>query len=411
MKRHRITAAAILLSLTWSSGAVAQSKLTLDDYYGKWDLELSNTGSSFSACSLSLNKAHDDGGIHGELVWRWGGVWRFRDSKAVEVDEKGNLLLKNQRMFREPLRLRRIGDSVEGVALQGKNTFYVKGWKARREVDPTGSWDLSIFLEDSEQTGKLRISRSTEKHADYSAKAWNSEGEEVAVTSVGLKGNDLKIAFRPEEDVNLKLEAKIQGDRLSGRLHLPDGKIVEAEGRRERKWGKPISLLGTDGLDGWHPRDQSRRFKWTCENGVLSNGEHDVDIVCDREFGDFKLNLEYKVEKENANSGIYLRGRYEVQIIGNSKLHKNGNCAVYDRLPPSSNPFKGVGEWNQIEITLVDRFLTIDLNGQSVQDNVELKGITGGALRSREHEPGPFMLQGDHGKIYFRNIDVRPLLR
>ena len=197
---------------------------------------------------------------------------------------------------------------------------------------------------------------------------------------------------------------------LTGSIKGPEGSDFEVHfaGRRRRTWGEPVHLLAASGTEGWRPRDDSREFKWTCTDGVLSNGDHDVDIVSEKKFDDFQLSLEYKVDKLGANSGVYLRGRYELQIIGNQKLEKHGNGAVYSRLPPNVNPFTKPGEWQKLEVTLVDRYVTVKLNGTTVHDNVLLVGITGGAIDPREHAPGPFVLQGDHGRVHFRNVVVRP---
>jgi hypothetical protein len=204
--------------------------------------------------------------------------------------------------------------------------------------------------------------------------------------------------------------AEVRGDQLAGQILTADG-ALPVRGTRGRKWGAPVRLLAEKGLEGWRPRDRSRPFRWTCEGGMLRNGEHDVDIVSLPEFDDFTLSLQYRIAP-GGNSGIYLRGRYEVQIIGSDRIDKHGNCAVYSRLEPKSNPFRtqqdGEDQWQTLEATLIDRYLTLKLNGQPIFENVRLEGITGGALNPFEHTPGPIMLQGDHGQVAFRNIVVYP---
>ena len=81
---------------------------------------------------------------------------------------------------------------------------------------------------------------------------------------------------------------------------------------------------------------------------------------------------------------------------------------VYGFLTPCLNAAKPAGEWQTIEITLIGRAVTIVLNGERVLDRQAIPGITGGALDSREGDPGPILLQGDHGPIEFRKLTLTP---
>jgi hypothetical protein len=83
--------------------------------------------------------------------------------------------------------------------------------------------------------------------------------------------------------------------------------------------------------------------------------------------------------------------------------------AVYAWVAPKVNASKAPGEWQSVKATIVGNRVTVVLNGQTVHDNTEIQAITGGALDANETEPGPIMLQGDHGKVWFRKIVVTPI--
>jgi hypothetical protein len=388
----------------------------LKDFLGKWDLFIDQTSSSFSAGALAVFEA-EPGRPRAELVWRWGSVLKLSGEAVALAD--GGLKLSHKDIGSGPLVLRLEDGRLSGAAPQKDGaTFKVHGTRGEEPVDPRGIWDVEAIDANGVQTGRgrLEIERGVEA-GSWKARAFSDAGEELPVVATELAGGLMTVRFElgPEgEKHRVELEAQLSGERLSGKLFNfndsggRDAADVTIRGDRRRLWGEPVKLIAESGLVGWHPRDQSRPFRWSCEGGVLTNGEHDVDIVSDRKFGDFKLELEYKVDQEGANSGVYLRGRYEVQILGNKQLTDHSNGAVYSRIQPSANPFSGAGQWQRFEITVVGRWLTVKLNGQTVIENQRLEGITGGALDSQEHLPGPLMLQGDHGKIHFRNLVVHP---
>ena len=132
-------------------------------------------------------------------------------------------------------------------------------------------------------------------------------------------------------------------------------------------------------------------------------------MVTDRKFTDFKLHAEFRYPK-GSNSGVYLRGRYEVQIVDDygEAADSHGSGGIYGFLTPSVNAAKKPGEWQTLDVTLVGRVVTVVLNGERVIDRQTIPGITGGALDSNEGEPGPIFLQGDHGPVDFRNLSLTP---
>jgi hypothetical protein len=173
-------------------------------------------------------------------------------------------------------------------------------------------------------------------------------------------------------------------------------------------WGDPITLFGGKSLDGWQPVGR-RDSAWSVAGGILQNAKSGANLVTVRKFDDFKLHLEFRVPR-GENSGVYLRGRYELQIddaagLPPSSHHLGG---LYGFIAPSENAAKAAGEWQSMDVTLVGRMLTLDLNGTNVICNREIPGITGGAIDSAEAEPGPLLLQGDHGPVDYRNIVLTP---
>jgi hypothetical protein len=351
------------------------------------------------------------GGLAGELIWKWGGVWRFEGPESVRLSDDGELTIR-RREWKQPLTLRRIGDVLEGSLEESEGkVLHVIGTAGSENADVAGVWDVFATVDGEEKRGRLVITQPSS--ATLAVRAYGGGGEEIEVREARLAGEALRFVVAEGDGVAVTFEGEARGDRLEGRIDA--GGVQHAvRGERRRAWGTPIQLLARDGLAGWRPRDRSRAFGWTCKDGVLTNdpgeGRLDVDIVSDLKFSDFKLALEYKVS-EGGNSGVYLRGRYEVQILDDAKsgrVQPHGNGAVYSRILPTENASKPAGEWQRYEITLIGRRLTVVLNGKTIVDNQRLEGITGGALDPFESRPGPLMLQGDHGKVWFRNISITP---
>lgn len=185
----------------------------------------------------------------------------------------------------------------------------------------------------------------------------------------------------------------------------PPAQITKAE---EKDGFMPL-FNGKD-TTGWHARNEGRT-PWTAEYGMLVMGRGGADIITDEKFGDFVLRCEYMIPK-GGNSGIYLRGRYEIQVAddfdGKSPtLHGNGS--IYAKIAPSQFASKPAGEWNIMEATLVGNNVTLILNGVKIMDSQPIDGVTGGALDDKVSEPGPIMLQGDHGPVAYRNIRIKSL--
>jgi len=183
-----------------------------------------------------------------------------------------------------------------------------------------------------------------------------------------------------------------------------------------KHWTKPRPLFDGKNLKGWEPIENVENNKWVARDGELVNDNPEVpgqkmrpaaNIMTTEKFQDFKLHIEVNCP-EGGNSGIYLRGRYELQVgTEGGKLPSHEMGAIYSWYPPPAGAKNDLGRWTTFDVTLVGRHVTVLRDGKMYHDNVELPGPTGGALDSNEAEPGPFYLQGDHhGVIQYRNITI-----
>jgi len=166
---------------------------------------------------------------------------------------------------------------------------------------------------------------------------------------------------------------------------------------------------------GWHLRNADGHNSWKIENGVLKNivnkGEHGTDLVTDQKFQNFTVKYDYMVPNDS-NSGFYLRGRYEIQILGDyasGKATKTCNGSLYNFKAPDKFVSKPGSEWQSVEATIIDNKITVIQNGVKIHDNVEVTKGTGGELDNNQDQPGPLFLQGDHGTVSFRNIRIKEL--
>ena len=190
-------------------------------------------------------------------------------------------------------------------------------------------------------------------------------------------------------------------------MECPKGGACARQG--EDGW---IVLFDGSSMDCWqNARKPDAKNQWFIEDGLLTNEHHANNIGTKCVLKDFELHLEYKIVKDG-NSGVYLRGRVEVQILdsyGREQVVHADNGGIYGQFPPLVNASKPAGEWNTLEARYVGDVLTVTLNDRVVQNEQRITSVTGGALPGDVNEAGPLMLQGDHGKIWFRNIRVRPL--
>ncbi|MBI2946913.1 MAG: DUF1080 domain-containing protein [Verrucomicrobia bacterium] len=233
------------------------------------------------------------------------------------------------------------------------------------------------------------------------------------------------------------ITAKIDGDKLKlttvkSRPNQPEFDKAEFTGKRtpplppapdlsKVKFGTPIKLFNGLNLDGWKLTNPRAANGWSVKDGALSNNpvqeqgqphKNYGNLRTEREFEDFNLTLEVSVAPRG-NSGIYLRGIYEIQIADSfgRPVDSHNMGAIYSRITPSEAAEKQAGEWQTLDVTLVDRHATVVLNGKKIIDNQPILGCTGGALWSDPLRPGPIYLQGDHSVASFRNMVLRPVVK
>ena len=369
------------------------------DYVGRWNVLILEERDTFHSAWFEFTEV--DGKLEGRAVWKWGSVVPLKD---VHVED-GELRFARDGQSGAA---RIVSGELLGSVRSAKKTQYFVGRPASELCRVGGRWKLTSA--DGESIGSLELK---ENGQGISGQATNAEGVKFQLSEVSLKGRELRFQATPDnaDNVSVIVEADVRGDHFAA-IAVVKGPDGEGEHRltgvREREWGEPVRLLDA-GVDGFHPRDPNKKFGWRIEDGVLINSPPDVDIVSKKEFSDFQLELEYRVGK-GKNSGVYLRGRYELQVLGNTNVRPHGNMAVYSRLSPKVNPLRTPLEttWQKLEVTMIGRFVTVKLNGTTVHDNAYLPGITGGAYDPWEGDSGPIMLQGDHGKVEYRNIVVRP---
>lgn len=286
---------------------------------------------------------------------------------------------------------------------------------AQNAAPVEGRWDITIDLDGKPTPSWLEVTHSGRK--TLIGRFVYAFGSARPVAEVKFADGKYSFAIPPQwepGDRYMEFEFTANGDALAGTMIYTDGKRynwtgVRAPTLRSAKapmWDKPITLFNGKDLKGWTPQGENQ---WIVKDGVLTSPKSGANLVSDQKFTDFKLHVEFRYQK-GSNSGIYLRGRYEVQIEdskGNepSPLLFGG---IYGFLTPSEMAAKDPGEWQSFDITLIGRHVTIEANGKVIISNQEIPGITGGAIDSNEGEPGPLLIQGDHGPVELRNIVITP---
>jgi hypothetical protein len=281
-----------------------------------------------------------------------------------------------------------------------------------------GRWDLTIHDPNNKQFPswlELTIDEGV-----WKARFVGRWGNARPLPKVAIQGNRIQfVSPKQEEDstTDLVSDGRLTGEGLIGSAAGPNGAAWTWAGKRAPalkppanvQWGEPLTLFNGRDFAGWIFDNPAKASSWVVENQCLINRSAGSNIATDRKFQDFKLHIEVNCPA-NANSGIYLRGRYEVQVEDDSieepPTHHMG--AIYGFLAPAPELARRPGVWQTFDITLVGRFVTVIQNGQTIINNQEIPGITGGALDSQEELPGPIYLQGDHGGIAYRQILLTP---
>ncbi|HVI59906.1 MAG TPA: DUF1080 domain-containing protein [Luteimonas sp.] len=277
-----------------------------------------------------------------------------------------------------------------------------------------GRWDIDIHAPGGDLPSWLEVRRSGTR--TLVGEFVGVVGSARPVSRVEVDGETLRFSLPPQWEGgagDFSFEGRLRGDGLAGTMAFPDGRRFDWSARRAPslqrssppEWGEPVRLFNGRDLSGWRATGPSN---WQAADGVLRNTGSGANLVTERTFTDFRLHVELRLPK-GSNSGVYLRGRYEVQVadrFGEPASDTLG--AVYGFLAPSEEAARGPEEWQSLDITLVGRRITVAVNGKTVVCDREIPGITGGALDSDEGAPGPLLLQGDHGPVEFRNITLTP---
>jgi hypothetical protein len=278
-----------------------------------------------------------------------------------------------------------------------------------------GRWDLTVTGKDGAYPSWLEVTLSG--HRTLVGRFVGGGGSARPISRVTWDNGTVRFAIPPQWELataDLRAEATLAGDTLRGTLTTPMGTSEPFVGVRAPllrrtappDWGTPVVLFDGKGMDAWRP--MGRTSHWAVVNGVLTNRQSGANLVTTGTFTDFQLHLEVRYPPKG-NSGIYLRGRHEVQVEDSPaeplSIHMGG---IYGFLTPNENASRGPGQWDVYDITLVGRRVTVVLNGKTIIGDQTIPGITGGALDSREGEPGPIYLQGDHTAVEYRNIVIRP---
>jgi hypothetical protein len=280
-----------------------------------------------------------------------------------------------------------------------------------------GRWDLTLKAPDGEYPSWLELQQETGKLTARMVGRW---GNARPLPKVEVADGTITFVSPKEEEgskVDLVFQGELTDGMLKGTLNGPDGKTWRWTGIRAplleetgpTKWGKAIHLFNGKDLSGWQ-MSKPGPPEWTVQNGVLVSPGNGPELVSDSKFDDFKLHVEFNCGAD-ANSGVYLRGRYEVQIETESQAeppsHHTGG--VYGFIAPSPELPRSPDTWQTFDITLIGRRVTIVQNGKTIIDNQEIPGITGGAVDSNEAAPGPIYLQGsEKGHVQFRSIVITP---
>ncbi len=316
-----------------------------------------------------------------------------------------------------------VSERLVSVFILGFLAFLIAGSTVSMGAPPgiSGRWDLTVGVGDKAYPSWLEI---TTVDGKLSGRFVGRMGSARPIKKIAFENGRLTFSLpsqyeRFKTDMSFAATLSPAGDNLTGTTKNEAGAELTWVGVRAPalpkpdnvKWGTPIELFNGNDLSGWKPKDPSGPNGWRVVDPVLENEMPSGDIRTEKEFKDFKLHIEFNCPSKS-NSGVYLRGRYEVQVMDSYRLppesHRLGG--LYGFIDPTENAGKPGGEWQTFDITLLGRYVTVVLNGKTIIDDKEIPGITGGALNSREAEPGPLLLQGDHGKVSYRNIVLTPAI-
>jgi len=284
---------------------------------------------------------------------------------------------------------------------------------AQGTSDMIGRWDLDVVVGGQSVPSWLEIRKTGNRTLVGQFVGAFGSARPIAEIQGGPARFEFSVPVQWESGEGpIRFVGSIENGALAGTLDGPFFGHATLKGTRAPrlatpksvKWGRPRRLIDGKSLSAWLPARG-----WEVRGGLITNARPGTNLVSRETFGDLKLHAEFRYRK-GSNSGIYLRGRYEVQIDDAFGMEPDLDHlgAIYGFLVPREDASRPAETWQTLDVTLLGRRVTVVLNGTTVIDRQEIPGITGGALDSREGEPGPIMLQGDHGPVEFRSLVVTP---
>lgn len=278
-----------------------------------------------------------------------------------------------------------------------------------------GRWDFTITTPHGTRANWLGI---TQKGDGLDIWFQPTGGHVHPVSDYSVKGSHLTMTVAEASNGHPAMiwelnanDGKLTGTQKVGEktIELTGVRAPELKRSAPKAWSKPKPLFDGKDLNGWKPIGDVAQNHWVVKDGLLVNEKHGANLASVQKFNDFKLHFEVNCP-EDANSGFYLRGRYELQLEyepAGTEPPERGMGAIYGRIAPSKELPRKPGQWESFDVTLVGRTVTVVRDGVKTIDHREIEGITGGALDAHEAEPGVFYIQGDHtGGLKFRNIMV-----
>jgi hypothetical protein len=297
------------------------------------------------------------------------------------------------------------------------------------DSDFNGRWDINAMTQRQRAWWLQLTGVGTATPAGKFVSAYG--GDMNTIDTISVENGELHFAINqpsrsgaaPKAGNRSVYSARLVNGKLEGMLGVPGqseplikwtgvrAPVINDKDDGTWKEGKPIELVNGKDLTGWKALNPSAEMKWSVQDGVLKNAPPTTDIITEQKFWNFKLHVDFRIV-EHSNSGIGLRGRYEIQILEDYGKPPNthSSAALYSRVAPSVNASKTAGEWQSYDIRLVGRQVTVVHNGTKVIDKAEVDGLTAIANNSDEAEPGPFIVQGDHSYVEIKSFLVTPLV-
>lgn len=284
-----------------------------------------------------------------------------------------------------------------------------------------GKWNLAGTGDASSYVYWLKVE---EQNGQLTGLFLNRSGNPNRLAVVKVENGELVFqgAGRGGAASGPEYRAKLEGGKLVGFHTVQQGRRIDWVGTRPPNWpavnangkhtfGKPVALFDGKTLDAFDVQYKDRPLGWTVVDGVAQNEPKANNLISKEKFGDFRVQVEFKLGPAS-NSGVYLRGRYELQVLDETKPPSNpllGHMAIYGHTAPPAPAGLPIGEWQSLDAVIVANRVTVTLNGKRLHDNQVIEGITGGALDNNELAPGPLMIQGDHDGVWIRKIVVTPI--